>query len=368
LYLNLLVVYILNLSGIWVEQRPTGQDANNYWGPVAISPNGSRMLAAIQADTGRFYSYYNGVWTEERPIGNVNVGYYSCDVTDAGDMIVCMTGSRRLYIKSSGGSWVETQPDGAVNKGWRSVNISADGTKFLAVAYNDYAYKYESGTWSKIYPQPQYPVSTLTHMICDCDANVDKIILCRSNYAVWCNATMNETYSYYNWPTLAGGSSTYSSCGAISADNTLLVGVTNYGRMYIHDRDTLPEQTAEGFYKEFTYTHAAGTRTNFKVRLRVYNKASNNTVLHCEGRANDDFSDIYFTNASGTILRHCLVNDDAYCNGLTNGYCRYVWIELDEVGTSPTTFRMYYGDSTHTDTSTDPVVFFDQYDDFEGVE
>jgi len=350
------------LAGSWVEQCPFGNYPSIYFG-VAISPNGTRMMAACNRSgyTSRLFSYYNGTWVEEQPVGNIDKEWMCCAVNDNGDMIA---GNKlRLYIKPAGGTWVETQPDGNNNREWRGCSISLDGTKFIAVAYSNFAWRYESGIWTKINQQPQYPSGSATSFTsCDCDASAEKINLSLS-WNMFSNVTMNDIHTQYQWPNVSGNASS-----GISSDTTLMIIGMYNGRMYIYDRDTLPNQTAEGFYKEFTYTHTAGTRTNFKVRLRVYNKASNNTVLHCEGRANDDFSDIYFTNASGTILRHCLVNDDAYCNGLTNGYCRYVWIELDEVGTSPTTFRMYYGDSTHTDTSTDPVVFFDQYDDFEGVE
>jgi hypothetical protein len=228
------------------------------------------------------------------------------------------------------------------------------------------AYHYANGAWTAFNPRPNYQLSSIARnfFCCDCDATGDKIVLTKDTWGGWCNAAMCDVVSTHRWSAIVN-SVNNASYGGISADASLVVIGHYGGRLYIYDKDTLPAQASGGYYKDFTYTHAAGTRVNHKIRVKVYNKYTSDAYLHCEGRANDDFSDIYFKNAAGDTLRHCMVKDEDVCNTLNLGYYRWVWIELDAVGTSPATFRMYYGDSEHSDSSTTPADFFDQYDDFE---
>ena len=350
----------IKLSGSWAEAQPAG-DVDARWNSAAMSPNGSRMLAAAYA--GRLYSYYDGSWTEERPAGDANKNWWGCAINNNGDMIASIAGGR-VYVKPAGGSWAETQPAGATNQTWHGVAISADGTKYSAAAFGNYAYHFDGSSWARIIQSPTVTNSNVTYNFdgCCCDSTGEKILLPR-DAGCYYNFTANEVNSGYNWPGFPN--TTYFPVAGISQDASIVV-VAGYGqRIWVAAKDPLPDQSVGGYYKEFTITHAAGTRYNHKVRLRIFNKYVNDTYLHCEGRANDDFSDIYFKNAAGNVLRHSFPRDESGCNSYLYGYYRYVWVELDEIGTSPSTFRMYYGDSAQSDSSTAPASFFDVYDDFE---
>jgi hypothetical protein len=346
-------------AGTWTSEL-TGSFA---W-YANISPDGSRMIAG--AKNGRLWSWYDGTWTEERPAGDANKAWQAVSITDAGDMLAGITGAR-LYKKPAGGSWAEIQPAGAVNKSWTGAKFSADGTKHIVCCESSpVAWVYTGAAYTQVRLQSVYPIDSINLLACDCDADCSKYVLSRDGYSIFSNATMNEYSATHNIPGATGTiSSSADAFGAISPDASLMVSVYYGGRIWVYEKDTLPDQAAGGYYKEFTYTRSAGTQTNYKIRLKIYNKYPDATYLHCEGRANDDFSDIYFKNAAGDPLRHCLVEDEQYANSLTTGYYRYVWVELDEVGASPLTFRMYYGDSEHADSATAPTSFFDKFDDFE---
>ena len=359
-----------------MEELPAGAGASLKIISCAISLDGSRMMVGCY---GRLYSYYDGTWTEEQPAGAADKNWVCCDINNDGAMIAGISGGR-LYVKAAGGAWAETRPLGDANKSWRNVCISADGTKYLASIYNGSVYRYESGAWTVVDPNHnylgQYYGISYYYVALDCDADAEIIAMGErsSGPYVFCNAAMNEVHAQHNWPQLTKGIVTNAPhiIGiGVSADGSLIVesryntSSPYYGRIYVYDKNVMPDQISGGYRKEFTYTRPEGTAYNHKVQIRVYNNYTDDTYLHCEGRANDDFSDIYFKNAAGDTLRHCVLSDDTYQNSIELGYYRYVWVELDEVGTSPTTFYMHYGDSEHTDSSTAPASFFDVYDDFE---
>ena len=352
----------MNLAGAWAEVKPAGASLVAKF--VSVSPDGTRaLIGGINGGSGRLWSYYDGTWTEERPAGDVDKEWRGGKITNNGDMIACVYNGR-LYKKTSS-TWSEIQPAGAANKSWADCAISSDGTKFLAAIRNGYLWHYDGSSWSRVDSYPYYFAGLARyHSFCSMDDTGEKIIWGMEAWGGCSNAAMCEIHSDHSWGGLAG--SRNGVCQPfISSDGSLIVVGHKGGRLYVYDKDDLAGQVAGGYRKAFTCTRAAGTAGNHKVRIRVFNKYENDTYLHCEGRANDDFSDVYFKNAAGDTLRHCFVNNEINCNGLHTGYYRYVWVELDEVGASPLTFYMHYGDSSHTDSATAPASFFDKYDDFE---
>jgi len=116
------------------------------------------------------------------------------------------------------------------------------------------------------------------------------------------------------------------------------------------------------FRKYATISRVSGAVSNYQMWLRVGESAGSGTSeVHCGGLCKTDFSDLRFTNASGTVLDYWIEQ----ITGTTPNQLAYVWVEFDSIGTSDTTFYMYYGNAGASAVSNGPNTFllFDHFDD-----
>jgi hypothetical protein len=123
------------------------------------------------------------------------------------------------------------------------------------------------------------------------------------------------------------------------------------------------------YRKSFTVSHATGALTNYQVPVRVYYGSGtdgtevydNLTIgkVYTGSTCNTNFSDIRFTSGNGvTALNYYTENNTTSNNAL-------FWVKLDSIGTSATTFYVYYGNSGVATASSGSNTFI-KFDDFEG--
>ena len=91
------------------------------------------------------------------------------------------------------------------------------------------------------------------------------------------------------------------------------------------------------------------------VRITVYYQYLVYTDSHCA----TDFDDLRFTTSDGTTLL------DYWLEDKTDSDHAHLWLEFDSIGTSATTFYMYYGNAAATAVSngTNTFLFFDDFED-----
>jgi len=84
-----------------------------------------------------------------------------------------------------------------------------------------------------------------------------------------------------------------------------------------------------------------GELTNYTVKILLLNEsgASNDNIIYTNYLSNPDFSDIRFTNETGTPLSHYITTyeEDSWA---------YVWVKLPSISTSGTNFTAYYGNNS----------------------
>ena len=120
-------------SGVnWIEVLPGG-DTN--WSVVAMSSDGSFLIAG--AFDGRLYRSANGgsTWTETRPAGDTDQQWKTLAASNNGTHLIAGVENGRLYLSTdSGTTWTETRPAGDTDRYWSSVASSSDGTHLIAAS------------------------------------------------------------------------------------------------------------------------------------------------------------------------------------------------------------------------------------------
>ena len=93
------------------------------------------------------------------------------------------------------------------------------------------------------------------------------------------------------------------------------------------------------YRKPITLSRATGAVTNYQMKLLVSKSASaTGEDIDCNDHCLDNFDDIRFTTDNGITLL------DYWIESVSNDVAT-IWIEFDSIGTSATTFYMYYGNS-----------------------
>jgi hypothetical protein len=105
----------------------------------------------------------------------------------------------------------------------------------------------------------------------------------------------------------------------------------------------------------FDYTNTSGHRLEIDYIGLVGLAGS-----HCENHCLESFNDIRFTNASGTILNYWI--DKIY--GEPPNLTATIWVKFDSIGTSDTSFYMYYGNEEAPSVSNGSNTFI-KFEDFE---
>ncbi|MBN1664832.1 MAG: DUF2341 domain-containing protein [Deltaproteobacteria bacterium] len=95
------------------------------------------------------------------------------------------------------------------------------------------------------------------------------------------------------------------------------------------------------YRKSVTLSRASGAVANYQMRLLVgESSGSSGADVHCNGNCLSSFNDLRFTGADGiTELDYWIES----ISGTTPNQLATVWIKFDSIGTSATTFYMYYG-------------------------
>lgn len=91
------------------------------------------------------------------------------------------------------------------------------------------------------------------------------------------------------------------------------------------------------YRKEITASRPSGAVTDYQIRILVgYNSSVVGEEVDCNGHCRYDFADLRFTTSDGTTeLKYFIEN--------VTSYLATVWVKFDSIGTSATTFYMYYG-------------------------
>ena len=124
-----------NGGSSWTNIGPTPDNIKN-WQSLAMSANGTYMMAAESG--GRVYRSTDGGanWTETQPAGDVN-GDWHIALSDNGQTSVAANFAGRLYKSTDyGDTWTEMQPEGDNDKWWYVVAVSGDGNTFVAGVYS----------------------------------------------------------------------------------------------------------------------------------------------------------------------------------------------------------------------------------------
>jgi len=117
-----------------------------------------------------------------------------------------------------------------------------------------------------------------------------------------------------------------------------------------------------GYRKCFTLSRASGAVTNYQMKLLVgESSGATGEAVDCGSHCKTDFSDLRFTTADGTTLLDYWIES---VSGTTPNQLAAVWIEIDSIGTSATTFYMYYGksDASTYSNGENTFPFFDHFD------
>lgn len=115
------------------------------------------------------------------------------------------------------------------------------------------------------------------------------------------------------------------------------------------------------YRKEFTATRESGSVTDYQVKILVgESSGATGEDVDCGGHVLSTFNDLRFTKADGTTLLPYWIES---ITGTTPNQLATVWVKLDSVGTSATTFYMYYGksDASAYSSGADTFIFFDDF-------
>lgn len=115
------------------------------------------------------------------------------------------------------------------------------------------------------------------------------------------------------------------------------------------------------YRKSVTLSRASGAVTNYQMKLLVgESSGATGKNVDCGRRCLSTFNDLRFTKADGTTLLDYWIES---ISGTTPNQLATVWIEFDFIGTSATTFYMYYGkaDATAGSNGSNTFLFFDDF-------
>lgn len=116
------------------------------------------------------------------------------------------------------------------------------------------------------------------------------------------------------------------------------------------------------YRKSITLSRASGAVTNYQMKLLVgESSGATGEDVDCGGLCLASFNDLRFTNADGSTLLDYWIES---ITGTTPNQLATVWIEFDSIGTSSTTFYMYYGKADAPAVSNGANTFI-VFDDFE---
>lgn len=117
------------------------------------------------------------------------------------------------------------------------------------------------------------------------------------------------------------------------------------------------------YRKSITLSRASGAVTNYQMKLLVgESSGATGEDVDCGGKCLSTFNDLRFTTTDGTTLLDYWIEA---VSDTTPNQLAVVWIEFDSIGTSATTFYMYYGNSGASAYSNgvNTFILFDDFND-----
>lgn len=117
------------------------------------------------------------------------------------------------------------------------------------------------------------------------------------------------------------------------------------------------------YRKSITLSRASGAVSNYQMKLLVgESSGATGEDVDCAGHCLSNFNDLRFTASDGETLLDYWIES---ITGTTPNQLATVWIEFDSIGTTDTTFYMYYGNSVASAVSNGENTFL-FFDDFSG--
>ena len=121
--------------------------------------------------------------------------------------------------------------------------------------------------------------------------------------------------------------------------------------------------TGWSYRKQVTLSRASGALNDYQMKILIgESSGSSGDDVHCEGKCEDDFFDLRFTTADGSVLPHWIESVE----GATPNQLATVWVKFDSIGATSTAFFMYYGNAAAADIGDGDEVF-EFFDDFSGA-
>jgi len=116
------------------------------------------------------------------------------------------------------------------------------------------------------------------------------------------------------------------------------------------------------YRKKITLSRASGTVSNYQMRILVGESAgATGEDVDCAAKCKTDFTDLRFTTSDGTTLLNYFIEN---ISGTTPNQLAAIWIKFDSIGTTDTTFYMYYGNTSASNVIS-LVNTVDNYENFE---
>lgn len=237
-------------------------DVRQYWNSVDVTNNGQTMVAASseawdlntfnQAESKMFISHDAGdTWTDMSPAGNVDE-WTSVAISGDGSKIVALAEDdhANIYTSSNGGTSWQTRPVAGIAD-WESASISDDGSKILVGGENGSAssniyLSINGGTnWTNVSPDNGDMVfDTRTAMSAnggkiavttfgDNGSEYGKIQVSTNNGSTWSNVTPSASAANSPWKAIA-----------MSDNGSVLAALTDNSTMYV-SKDGGSNWTAE---------------------------------------------------------------------------------------------------------------------------
>jgi hypothetical protein len=116
------------------------------------------------------------------------------------------------------------------------------------------------------------------------------------------------------------------------------------------------------YRKAVTLSRASGQVADYQMKLLVgESSGATGENVDCEGHCASDFDDLRFTASDGTTLLPYWIES---ITGTTPNQLATVWIKFDSIGTSDTTFYLYYGNASAPAVSNgvNTFIFFDDFE------
>lgn len=165
--------------------------------------------------------------------------------------------------------------------------------------------------------------------------------------------------------TAVNGSQTFSAWSGDLTGNINPTAIVTDGNKSVIATFVTPGGWLQGwtYRKAVTLSRASGAVTNYQMKLLVgESSGAVGCNVHCNGHVLSSFNDLRFTKSDGTTLLDYWIES---ITGTTPNRLATVWIEFDSIGTTETTFYMYYGKSGATAHSNGDNTFT-FFDDFSG--